>query len=226
MPESLLDSQITLQNLSRALVDLDDAGAVDLTCALLERRVAPVDILTTCEGALTAIGEKYADGEYFISGLIMAGEIMSRITELVTPRLVDPEARPLRGRILIGTVEGDIHDLGKNIAGALLSAYGFKVRDLGVDVSTEEFVRECREFAPDIVGLSALLSSCYPALERTVAGLKVFRGEAPTPAIFISGAQITDEHRRQYGADFQVDTAFDTVRLCEKIIRAGSGGAS
>ena len=217
-----MSDDITLENLSRALVELDDAAAVDLTRRLLERRIEPVDILTTCERALTFIGEKYAAGEYYIAGLIMAGEVMSHVAELVTPHLrVDPEGGPGRGRVLIGTIEGDIHDLGKNIAGALLSAHGFKVRDLGVDVSLTDFVRECRKFKPDIVGLSALLGTCYPSLQKTIAGLKTFRRERDKPAIFISGAQITDEHRKKYGADYYADTAVDTVQLCKRIIGNG-----
>lgn len=209
---------ICLDGLSRALIELRDTDAVDLTRTLLDKRVEPVDILTTCEQALATIGEKYEDGEYFISGLIMAGDMMSRITEVVTPLLTFPEARKYRGRVLIGTVEGDIHDLGKNIAGVLLSAYGFVVRDLGVDVPADDFVHACREFAPDIVGLSALLTNCLPALHKTVIRIKEFRGGLPGPAIIISGAQIAEEHRRIYGADYQADTAFDTVRICEKIM--------
>ena len=210
---------ITLADLNQALVELDDAVAVELTGLLLERGTEPVDILTTCEQGLTAIGEKYAEGEYFISGLIMAGEMMSRITELVTPHLVTTEPRPVRGRVLIGTVEGDIHDLGKNIAGALLSAHGFSVHDLGVDVPAADFVKASRQYKPDIVGLSALLNSCFPALHQTVKGMRKHRGARAKPSIIISGALVTEEHRRLYEADYQAETAFDTVRICERIIQ-------
>lgn len=217
-----MPDDITLENLSLALVELDDARAVELTRSLLDERIDPVDILTACEQALTFIGEKYAAGEYYISGLIMAGEVMSHIAELLTPHLrVDDEGGLVRGRVLIGTIEGDIHDLGKNIAGALLSAHGFKVRDLGVDVSLADFVRECRKFKPDIVGLSALLGTCYPSLQKTIAGLKAFRRDRDKPAIFISGAQITDAHRKKYGADYYADSAVDTVQLCKKVIGNG-----
>ncbi|MDR2946553.1 MAG: cobalamin-dependent protein [Candidatus Adiutrix sp.] len=209
----------TLEELGLALVELDDARAEDLTRRLLALKTEPVDILTACEQALASIGEKYAVGEYYIAGLIMAGEIMSRLAALVTPHLAPeaPEAQG-RGRVLIGTIEGDIHDLGKNIAGALLSAHGFEVLDLGVDVSVADFVRECRKFKPDIVGLSALLTMCYPALQKTVAGLKTFRRDRDRPVIFISGAQITDELRKKYGADYYARSAVDTVQLCRKIL--------
>ena len=213
-----MNDDTNLQRLGEILIDLDEGAVADLTRDLLARDIEPVKILTTCEQALAAIGEKYEAGEYFISGLIMAGEMMSRITELLTPHLVTPEAHILRGRILIGTIEGDIHDLGKNIAGALLSAHGFQVMDLGVDVPATDFVKEAQRFKPEIIGLSALLGSCFPALAQTIARLREMRGTAKAPAIFISGAQITDEHRIMYGADFQAANAFDTVRLCETII--------
>lgn len=218
-----MTAEPTLEKLRLALLALADEEADDLTRELLGLGVKPVDILTACEQGLTAIGEKYAAGEYFISGLIMAGDMMSRITKLVTPHLAEPDVRPLRGRVLVGTVEGDIHDLGKNIAGSLLRAHGFEVLDLGVDVGAAEFVRQCLAFKPDVVGLSAMLSTCYPALRQIVGAIREFRGEAARPTVFISGAQITEEHRRLYGADYQVDTAFDTVRLCENVLGEGPG---
>lgn len=218
-----MNEQLILEKLGLAVVNLAEDEAYDLTQELLDRGLKPVDILTACERALTAIGEKYAAGEYFISGLIMAGGMMSHITELVTPHLAAPDVRPARGRVLVGTVEGDIHDLGKNIAGSLLRAHGYEVLDLGVDVGAAEFVRKCLSFKPDIVGLSAMLSTCYPSLGRIVSAIKESRGETKKPPVFISGAQITEDHRRLYGADYQVETAFDTVQLCEKVLTESSG---
>ena len=211
----------TLDDLVRALVDLEVPGTVNVAKKLNDQNVDPIDILTACEKALTEIGERYATGEYYIAGLIMAGEIMNRIITLVAPRMAGKVINLLRGRVLIGTVKGDIHGLGKNIAGALLTAYGFEVRDLGVDVPVDEFVRHCHEFQPDIVGLSVLLTSCYPSLGETIAALRAERGENEYPPIFISGAQITSQHRKFYHADHQVETAFDTIRLCEKLVRKG-----
>ncbi|MGL4209572.1 MAG: cobalamin B12-binding domain-containing protein, partial [Candidatus Adiutrix sp.] len=212
---------ITLNQLNRALVDLDDTKSLEMAAALLASGLAPSDIMTACEKSLTEIGDKYAAGEYFISGLIMAGELMNRIIEMVTPRLLQGVA-PNRqtGRVLVGTVAGDIHDLGKNIAGALLSAYGFNVRDLGVDVPTADFLEECRDFNPDIVGLSVLLSTCYPALEKTIGAISGPMGQTKKPVIFISGATVTKKIALRYGADYYAETAFDTVRLCQKLLSA------
>ncbi len=210
----------TLENLSRALVALNDASCVAITSELLGQGVEPVEILTCCENALTTIGEKYAAGEYYIAGLIMAGELMSRITDVVMPHMPHSQTRGSRGRVLIGTVQGDIHGLGKNIAGALLSAHGFEVKDLGVDVPLDDFVKGCESFQPDAVGLSVLLTTCFGALAEIVAGLRGLRGSRARPYIFISGAQIRDEHCQRFNADFSVITAFDAVHLCERLLPA------
>jgi methanogenic corrinoid protein MtbC1 len=192
--------------------------AVEATKLLNELGVEPKAIMACCETALTRIGERYAAGEYFIAGLIMAGEVFNRVLDLVTPRLATDKVGLRRARILIGTVKGDIHGLGKNIAGALLSAYGFDVNDLGVDVPASEFVNQAATFKPDAVGLSVLLTSCFPSLEDTVKALSEARGDSERPMIFVSGGQITEELTGTFGADFYVQTAFDTVRLCEKLI--------
>lgn len=212
-------SASTLDSLAAAMVDLEDEQAEQTARGLLESGIEPVEILTACEKALAVIGEKYASGEYYISGLIMAGEIMTNITALATPYLSStPDTRDVRGRVLIGTVEGDIHDLGKNIAGALLAAHGFQVHDLGVDVPAEDFVRVCREFKPDIVGLSVLLGTCFASLGDTVEALKDYRDETGNPVIFISGSQVNENIRKRYGgADYYVPTAYETVMLCENI---------
>lgn len=210
-----------MDELIEALVELEVQKTLNITRQLNEQYVDPIDIMSACERAMTEIGERYASGEYFIAGLIMAGEIMNRVIDLVAPRMASNVVNMLRGRVIIGTVKGDIHGIGKNIAGALLAAYGFEVKDLGVDVPIEDFVIACREFKPEIVGLSVLLTSCYPNLGETIQALRQERGEAEKPFILISGAQITAQHKKLFKADYQVESAFDTVRLCEQIVRKG-----
>ncbi|MDR2724928.1 MAG: cobalamin-dependent protein [Candidatus Adiutrix sp.] len=217
-------TEADLARLKRELVELDVDGAVRLVRRLNGRQGDPAEIMAICEEALHDIGERYAEGEYYIAGLIMAGEIMNRIIAILAPRLGDGVVRRDRGRVLIGTVKGDIHDLGKNMAGALLSVYGFEVRDLGVDVPVEEFIRAMTEFQPKIVGLSVLLSSCYANLAAIVEAIRKVRGDSSTPHILISGNHITPEHCRLFQADCQAASAFDTVRLCEKLIQGDSAG--
>lgn len=210
-----------MDELIQALVELEVQETLNITRQLNEQYVDPIDIMSACERAMTEIGERYASGEYFIAGLIMAGEIMNRVINLVAPRMASNVVNMLRGRVIIGTVKGDIHGIGKNIAGALLAAYGFEVKDMGVDVPIEDFVTACREFKPEIVGLSVLLTSCYPNLGETIQALRQERGQAEKPFILISGAQITAQHKKLFKADYQVESAFDTVRLCEQIVRKG-----
>jgi methanogenic corrinoid protein MtbC1 len=213
-----------LVKLKRGLVNLDIKSAVRLVRRMSERHDDPVEIMTVCEDALNDIGERYAAGEYYIAGLIMAGEIMNRIITILAPRLGGGVVRRARGRVLIGTVKGDIHDLGKNMAGALLSVYGFEVRDLGVDVPAEEFVRAMAEFQPRIVGLSVLLSSCYGQMAAIVEAVRKVRGESSTPYILISGNHITSDHCQLFQADCQAASAFDTVRLCEQLTQGDGEG--
>jgi methanogenic corrinoid protein MtbC1 len=217
-------AETDLDKLKRGLVDLDIKSAVRLVRRMNERRDDPAEIMKVCEEALNDIGERYAAGEYYIAGLIMAGEIMNRIITILAPRLGGGVVRRDRGRVLIGTVKGDIHDLGKNMAGALLSAYGFEVRDLGVDVPAEEFVRALAEFQPQIVGLSVLLSSCYGHLADIVEAIRKVRDGSPTPYILISGNHITPEHCQLFQADYQAASAFDTVRICEQLTLGGGDG--
>jgi len=210
-------AEADLAKLKRELVNLDLKNAVRLVRRMNARREDPAGIMAVCEEALQDIGELYAAGEYYIAGLIMAGEIMNRIITILAPRLGDSAGRRGRGRVLIGTVKGDIHDLGKNMAGALLSVYGFEVRDLGVDVPAEEFIRAMAEFQPKIIGLSTLLSSCYGHLAAIVEAIRKVRGVSPVPYTLISGNQITPDHRRLFQADYQAANAFDTVRICERL---------
>jgi len=205
--------------LVEALIDVDAARTIRAVIELNRNQVDPRDILGDCEKALDEIGRRFEEGEYFISGLIMAGTIMDRVIKLVIPRFSAHQIEIIGGKILIGTVQGDIHSLGKNIAGALLQAYGFEVRDLGVDVSAEEFIDGLREFQPLAVGLSVLLTSCFPNLSRIVEALRLERAENSRPYIFISGAQISKLHQKFFKADYQTDAAFDTVRLCQRLAK-------
>ena len=217
-------AEADLAKLKRGLVNLDIKKTVRLVRRMNERREAPAEIMAVCEEALNDIGERYAAGEYYIAGLIMAGEIMNRIITILAPRMGGGEVRRGRGRVLIGTVKGDIHDLGKNMAGALLSVYGFEVRDLGVDVPAEEFLRALAEFQPNIVGLSALLTSCYGHLAATVEAIRKVRGDSPIPHILISGNHITMDHCRLFQADCHAASAFDTVRLCAQLSSSSGDG--
>jgi methanogenic corrinoid protein MtbC1 len=186
----------------------------------------PKCILTACEAAMVEISDLYDTGEYFIAALIMAGEIMNRVIKLVSPRMPDKLQNRYKGKVLIGTVQGEVHCLGKNIAGALLAANGFEVRDLGVDVGTDEFLESVREWKPDVVGLSVLLTCCFHSMEETVRAILLERGDTPTPYILISGAQVNNAIKDCFHADFYAATVFDTVRICESLCRVKGAEAA
>jgi methanogenic corrinoid protein MtbC1 len=187
----------------------------------------PTQIMEVCQKSLIDIGHKYETGEYFIAGLIMAGDIMKQIIDMVMPFVKTPDVPAGRGKVLIGTVAGDIHDLGKNMAGAMLTTYGYEVKDLGVDVKPEQFLEETWRFQPNLIGLSSLMTSGHSALTQTV---QLIRQQIPVevrPIIFISGAMIIESLKKRSGADYVVNNVAETVFLCEKIMlehKAGQNG--
>jgi methanogenic corrinoid protein MtbC1 len=212
-------TRLGLVNLIQSLIALEISSSIDIAEKLNQKDMQPKYILTACEAAMTEISELYDQGEYFIASLVMAGEIMNRVIKLVSPKLGSKIRSVVKGRILIGTVRGEIHGLGKKIAGALLGAYGFEVMDMGVDVSVKEYVESVRTFEPDVVGLSVLLTSCFHNLEKTIKALRELKREGVNPHIFISGAQVTPAIKDYYHADYYAATVFDTVRLCEALCR-------
>ncbi|MDR2405153.1 MAG: cobalamin-dependent protein [Deltaproteobacteria bacterium] len=220
--------RLGLVNLIQSLISLEVGESLSITQTLSDRNMPPKCILTACEAAMVEISDLYDTGEYFIAALIMAGEIMNRVIKLVSPRMPDKlflENR-YKGRVVIGTVKGEIHCLGKNIAGALLAANGFEVKDLGSDVSTEEFMETVREWKPDVVGLSVLLTCCFHSMEETVRAIRNERKEGPGPQILISGAQVNNAIKDCFHADYYAATVFDTVRLCESLCRSKSAQAA
>lgn len=165
------------------------------------------------------VGERYERGEYFLSALIMAGEIFREVMEMVTPLIKERFRGNESGVILLGTVEGDIHDIGKNNLSLLLTSYGFTVYDLGVDVPPAEFLRQALTLRPDIIGLSGLLTSSYDSMRRTVHLLRSCEDSeiAKTP-IIIGGNQLNEQVCQYVGADAWVNDAMSGVRWCQRLL--------
>ncbi|MDR3134987.1 MAG: cobalamin-dependent protein [Deltaproteobacteria bacterium] len=215
----------SLERLSQLITLLKDSACRRMTRQLLNMGTDPTQIMEVCQKSLIDIGRKYESGEYFIAGLIMAGDIMKQIIDMVLPYVKAPNRPAGRGKILIGTVAGDIHDLGKNMAGAMLTTYGYEVRDLGVDVRPEQFLEETWRFQPNIIGLSSLMTSGHGALTQTI---QLIRQQVPVPSrplIFISGAMIIESVKKRSGADYVVNNVAETVFLCEKIMMENKAAA-
>lgn len=191
--------------------------------ALVQERLSagddPLTIVEDCQEGMRYVGERYEQGRYFLSGLIMAGEIFREVMALTQPVIKEKVRGNESGRILLGTVQGDIHDIGKNIQSMLLSCYGFTVYDLGVDVPPNTFVTQATHVKPDIVGLSGLLTSSYDAMRDTIA---LFRRNPDhmlmSIPIIIGGVSINDQVCQYVGADYWIINAMDGVRLCQRLL--------
>jgi methanogenic corrinoid protein MtbC1 len=179
----------------------------------------PLSIVEDCQEGMRRVGERYEQRQYFLSGLIMAGEIFREVMELIQPVIKERVRGNESGRILLGTVQGDIHDIGKNIQGMLLSCYGFTVYDLGVDAPPDAFVTQAAKVKPDIVGLSGLLTSSYDAMRDTITLFRHNPDHTLTSIpIIIGGGSINDQVCQYVGADYWIVNAMDGVRLCQRLL--------
>jgi methanogenic corrinoid protein MtbC1 len=218
MERPLNDNDLSSQ-LIRYVADLKEQEAL----ALVRERVAqnddPLLLVENCQEGLRIVGERYERQEYYLSGLIMAGEIFREVMEILAPIIEGRFSGSESGVILLGTVEGDIHDIGKNNLSLLLTCYGFTVNDLGVDVPPEEFLSQAMQLKPDIIGLSGLLTSSYDSMRATVQLLRSASDHsvAATP-IVIGGNQLNEQVCQYVGADAWVTDAMSGVRLFQKLI--------
>jgi methanogenic corrinoid protein MtbC1 len=200
--------------------DLKETEALALVKKRLTNGSNPLKIIEDCQEGLRQVGERYEKQEYFLSGLIMAGEIFRQVMEMVQPTIEKQLSGNNSGKILLGTVKGDIHDIGKNNLSMLLTCYGFSVQDLGVDVSPSEFLLQAMQTKPDIIGLSGLLTSSYDAMLDTIKLIRMSDDhELLTTPIVIGGNQLNEQVCQYIGADYWVNDAMSGVRLCQKIMK-------
>ena len=188
------------QGLTDAIVNLRMDEAVTLAQRMLAGGTEPLAIIAESSEAMQVIGRRFAAGEAFIPELIMGGEIMKSISQAVMPEGDEPAAESPKGTVVIGTVHGDIHDIGKDIVALMLGISGYAVRDLGSDVPVEDFVVAIKEHDPDIVGLSGLLTLAFDAMKSTVDGIAA-AGLRDRVRIMIGGAPVDENVRAFTGAD-------------------------
>jgi methanogenic corrinoid protein MtbC1 len=209
------------EDLESHIVEINEKKAIGLLRQCLEDGLDPLQLLRICQSGMRKVGERYESKEYFISGLIMGGEIFRLAMEAIKPYIRERLEQSSCGTVLIGTVAGDIHDLGKDMVSELLVCHGFQVQDLGVDVLAEKFLEAAAKESPDIIGMSILIT---PALDSMKETIKLLRNEAP-PAVsklpIIIGGSLTNEDVRMFtGADYWVNDAMDGVRLCQRLLLA------
>lgn len=201
------------QELVQAITEMREDDAHRITEEMLKRGTPPLEVLDACRQAMVTIGERFEAGDCFVPELILAGEMLRGISEKVKPYLKQDAAAKKLGRVVIGTVEGDIHDIGKDIVTFMLDVNGFEVRDLGVDVPAARFVEAVKEFQPQVVGLSGFLTLAYDPMKETVAAIKA--AGFPQVKIMIGGGQIDDQIRQYTGADAYGRDAMAAVILAK-----------
>ena len=191
--------------------------ALALVREMLDQGHDPHDILDACGKAMAVVGERFEDGRYFMPELILSGEILAQIAELVKPGLAgETQAGPAKkGTVVLGTVEGDIHDIGKNIVAFMLDVNGFQVHDLGIDVPVETFVKKAKEVKPDILGLSGFLTLAFDQMKQTVEAVSQ-AGAREGLKIMIGGCQMSDSVVEYVGADAFRPDAMAAVKLAKE----------
>jgi methanogenic corrinoid protein MtbC1 len=211
------------QGLIVHLADLDETYVLKLVQRLLDEGQDPLTIIKDCEQAMRLVGERYEGREYYLSGLIMAGEIFREVMAMVQPLMEQQLAGSSSGRVLLGTVQGDIHNIGKGIVEVALRCYGFTVEDLGVDVAPQCFLDRIENNPPDVIGLSGLITVAYESMKETVGLLrgKSMPGQPPIP-IIVGGGMLNETVSRFVGADFWTTDAFEGVRICQRIVQKKS----
>ena len=206
--------------LSDAIRDGDAEKAVAAAREALEAGAAPIRIVS--EGispAMTAVGKLFEEGDCFVPELLMAARATKEVFELLRPLLSQTGVKPV-ARVVLGTVKGDMHDIGKNLVGALLEGGGFEVVDLGVDVPPARFVAAIEEHRPELVGLSALLTTTMPGMKTTLDAVQA-AGLRERVKVMVGGAPVTEGFARSIGADGHADNAASAVDLARRLI----GGA-
>jgi methanogenic corrinoid protein MtbC1 len=213
------------------IAELEEDEAIARVRARLAKGEPPAAIIEDCQAGLAVVGDRYREGTYFIAGLIMAGEIFREVMDILEP-LVGPAGAPdhrppgpTAGSVLVCTVQGDIHDLGKNLLVMLLRSMNFEVVDLGVDVPPEDVVREALEQRPDVIGLSGMLLTSFPAMRATIAALReAYAGRADVPGIIVGGGQMTEGTASWVGADDWSDNAGAAIPEIERLAASARAG--
>ena len=199
------------------LADMNEDDAFALAKKmLLEEGANPMRVLDLCRQAMDIVGKRFEQGEYFLPELVLAGEMLENIGAIAKPLITQgPGGEPKKlAKVLIGTVHGDLHDIGKNIVTFMLDINGFEVKDIGIDVPVKTFVDEINEFKPDVVGLSGFLTLAFDSMKETIGAIQE-AGLRNKLKIMIGGGQVDEAVRNYTGADAFGTNAIEAVSLCK-----------
>lgn len=202
--------------LSQAIRDLDEKRVNELVEEKIKAGVPALEIVKICNEGMVSLGDLFSEGVYFISELIFSAEILKGVMKRLDPLLRATGEGNSAGKVVIGTVKGDIHDIGKNIVVTLLRGAGFEVVDLGVDVPAPKFVETVRRTGARVLGLSALLNLTYPEMKAVIEEIAK-AGIREQVKIIVGGAPVNEQVRQFAGADYWAPDAVAGVNLCKKI---------
>lgn len=205
--------------LSQAVIEGDWDKAVQLTAQEAKAGREPQEIIgQDLRPAMDVVGQKFSSGEYFLPDMLMAGRAMTRAMRVLQPFLADSSVSGL-GKVVIGTVEGDVHDIGKNMVIMFLRGAGFEVTDLGSGIPAEKFVEVVQNTRPDILGMSALLTTTMPNLGSTIKALEA-AGVRQDVKVIIGGAPVSQDYANHVGADAYGHDAGQAARICKTLLQS------
>lgn len=205
-----------LTDLAKALVELEEERVSELVKRKIETGENPLNIIAELNAGMSQIGKLFEANEYFLSELIMSGEIIKAVMDELDPLLTNEEKTAAGDVVVIGTVKDDIHDIGKNIVVTLLKGTGFEVVDLGVDVPPENFVKAVKDTGAKVVGLSCLLNFTFPEMKKVVDALEA-AGLRDQVKVIIGGAPCNENVREFTGADYFAKDAAAGVKICKEV---------
>ena len=204
-----------LKALAEAVTKGDQKTTVEITKAAIEEDTPAESILN--EGLIAGmdvVGERFSKNEIYIPEMLIAARAMKSAMEILEPELVKAGVKPI-GKFLVGTTQGDLHDIGKNLVAMMLKGAGFEVIDLGVDISPEKFVEQAKATGTQLIGMSALLTTTMPAMEKTVKALK---NAGVSAKVMIGGAPVTQGYADKIGADGYATDAASAVDLAKSLV--------
>ncbi len=206
------------EGIKNAIVDLDREECLKLVQEALEAGIDPLEVIENgLKKGIQIVGAKYEEGELFIVDLMMGASAMKAAIELLEPHIsAEMKEKASAGKVLIGTVEGDVHDIGKTIVSTLLAANGFEVIDLGTEVPTSKFVEKVKELKPDIVGMSALLTTTMPQMQEVIKALEK-EDLRDSVKVMVGGAPVTQEFSDKIGADGYAKDAEEAVKWAKEL---------
>jgi len=206
-----------LEELKKAVLEGEDEKAAELTQKALEAGIEPGRILNEAlVPAMEIVGKEYEDGKRYVPEMLISAEAMKAAMAVLRPKLVESGVK-LKGKVVIGTVEGDLHDIGKNLVAMMLEGAGFEVIDLGVEVTAERFVQAVKEHKPDVLGMSALLTTTMIHMPEVIEALKA-AGLRERVKVIVGGAPITREYAEKIGADGYAPDAASAVELVKQLL--------